>query len=134
VNGNFLPHNLNAENSDVEADYAWVYFSLSAPMHFSDKKIYVNGMFNNYARTAEYELEFNAKKNLYEKAVMMKQGFTNYQYVVGDARGIDESKAPDGNFFQTENEYLALVYYRENNARYDRIIGRGAASSLNMQN
>jgi hypothetical protein len=30
VNGNFVVHNLNATNS--EADYAWVYFSLSA--HF----------------------------------------------------------------------------------------------------
>lgn len=134
INGNFLPHNLNAQNSDVEADYAWVYFSLSAPMHFSDKKIYVNGMFNNYARTPEFALEYDATRKVYEKAIMIKQGFTNYQYVVGDAKGIDESKAVDGNFFQTEHNYMAIVYYRENNARYDRVIGRGVASSTNMQN
>ena len=31
VNGNFVVKNINSENSEIEADYAWVYFSLSAP-------------------------------------------------------------------------------------------------------
>jgi hypothetical protein len=38
--------NINANNA-IEADYAWVYFSLSAPAFQLDKDIYVQGMFNN---------------------------------------------------------------------------------------
>jgi hypothetical protein len=42
VNGNFVVRNLNAENSEIEADYAWVYFSLSAPSFRINKEIYIN--------------------------------------------------------------------------------------------
>ena len=42
--------------------------------------------------------------------------------------------AIDGNFFQTENNYFVIVYYKENNQRYDRVIGRGIASSVDITN
>jgi hypothetical protein len=32
--------------------------------------------------------------------------------------------AIDGNFYQTENEYTILVYYKESIDRYDRVIGK----------
>jgi hypothetical protein len=38
INGNFVVQNLNAENSSIEADYAWVYFSLSAPLLITTTK------------------------------------------------------------------------------------------------
>jgi hypothetical protein len=95
--------------------------------------VYVNGMFNGFAIGEENKMDYNAEKGVYEKAIMIKQGFTNYQYVIADSNGkIDEENAIDGNFHQTENNYFALVYYRENNQRYDRIIGKGIASSVDM--
>jgi len=134
-NGNFIIKNINAENNDVEADYAWVFFSLSDPTYFGKGDIYINGMFNNYALSPEYKMDFNKDKGIYEKAIMIKQGFTNYQYVVADKNGkIDNANAPDGNFYQTLSDYFALVYYRENNQRYDRVIGRGVASSEDIIN
>lgn len=135
ANGIFLPNNINAQNNRIEADYAWVYFSLSAPTFFGKGKIYVNGMFNNYAHTPEYEMDYNEKSGLYEKAIIVKQGFTNYQYeIVNKAGYIDPANAIDGNFYQTESNYMVMVYYRENNSRYDRVIGRGVASSTNITN
>lgn len=135
ANGNFVARNLNAANNKIEADYAWVYFSLSAPSFRLDKDIYINGMFNNYALTPENKMEFNEKKNVYEKALLIKQGFTNYQYVVADAKGkIDQENSIDGNFFQTENEYEIIVYYRENTQRYDRVIGFVAINSVSITN
>jgi uncharacterized iron-regulated protein len=66
---------------------------------------------------------------------MIKQGFTNYAYTLSDPDGnLDHENAIDGNFSQTENQYTILVYYRENNQRYDRIIGQGNASSTNIIN
>ena len=135
INGNFIIKNIGAENNEVEADYAWVFFTLSAPGFFENKSIYVNGMFNNFAIGEENKMEFNSKKGIYEKAIMIKQGFTNFQYVVADSKGkIDEQNAIDGNFYQTENNYFVLVYYKENNQRYDRIIGKGIASSVDITN
>jgi hypothetical protein len=136
VNGNFVVRRLFAENSEIEADYSWVYFSLSAPLfRSSDGSIYVTGMFNNYALTTENKMEYNTEKGIYEKAILIKQGFTNFEYSAVKPNGtIDLENAIDGNFYQTENEYTVLVYYRENTDRYDHVIGKGTATSLNIIN
>lgn len=135
INGNYIVKNINADNNAIEADYAWVFFTLSAPSYFGKNNIYINGMFNNYALGEENKMEYNAKKGVYEKALLIKQGFTNYQYVIADSNGkIDDENSIDGNFYQTENNYFVLVYYKENNQRYDRIIGQGIASSVDITN
>lgn len=135
VNGDFAVRNLNANNNEIESDYAWVYFSLSAPAFRLNKDIYITGMFNNYALSPEYKMDYNSENNRYEKAVLIKQGFTNFQYTVADSKGITDSEnSIDGNFYQTENDYTVLVYYRENNDRYDHVIGKGTANSLNIIN
>ncbi|RZJ67228.1 MAG: DUF5103 domain-containing protein [Flavobacterium sp.] len=133
-NGNFLPLVVNRDNPNIEADYVWVYFSLSAPQAMA-KDIYVNGMFNNYQHTPEYKMDYDEKSGLFRKAIMIKQGFTNFQYeIVNKAGKVDNANAVDGNFYQTESNYFAIVYYRENNSRYDRVIGKGMASSVDIIN
>lgn len=135
INGNFQIKNLNAEINEVEADYAWVFFSLSAPNYFGKKDIYINGMFNNYAIDPEFKMDYNVEKGIYEKALLLKQGFTNFRYTVSDAKGnIDHENAIDGNFYQTENNYFVIVYYRENGQRYDKVIGKGVATSVDITN
>nr|WP_315220315.1 DUF5103 domain-containing protein [uncultured Flavobacterium sp.] len=135
INGNFLVKNINGSDNAIEADYAWVYFSLSAPTFRMNKDIYITGMFNNYNLTPEYKMDYNSEKGNYEKAVMIKQGFTNFQFTIADKNGqVDYENAIDGNFYQTENEYTILVYYRESNDRYERIIGKGNANSINIIN
>jgi hypothetical protein len=135
ANGNFVPKNASATNSNLESDYAWIYFSLSAPSYFGDKNVYITGMFNNNAISEETKMDYDEKKGIYHKALMIKQGFTNYAYTLSDPDGnLDHENAIDGNFSQTENQYTILVYYRENNQRYDRIIGQGNASSTNIIN
>lgn len=135
INGNFVVNNLNSQNNEIEADYAWVFFILDAPSYFGKGNIYINGMFNNYALSEENKMDFNAKTGKYEKALVIKQGFTNYQYVIADKSGkIDNANAVDGNFYQTINDYQVIVYYRGMNERYDRVIGRGMATSENITN
>ena len=135
ANGNFVVRNINAEDNTVEADYSWVFFSLGAPAYFGKGDIYITGMFNNYALIPEYKMDYNKDKGIYEKALMVKQGFVNYQYTIADKNGkVDNENAIDGNFYQTENNYLAIVYYRENGQRYDRVIGKGIATSVDIIN
>lgn len=135
VNGNFVVKNINGFKQEIEADYAWVYFSLSAPAFQLNKDIYIAGMFNNYSLSPEYKMDYNADKGIFEKAVMIKQGFTNYQYRTVDKKGIiDYENAVDGNFYQTENEYTVLVYYKESSDRYQRVIGKGNGNSINIVN
>jgi hypothetical protein len=80
-------------------------------------------------------MDYNREKGIYEKALMLKQGFYNYKYTIADKSGkIDGENAIDGNFYQTEDNYFVMVYYRENNQRYDKVIGKGIATSTDITN
>lgn len=135
INGGFLPKKNNSDNSNLEADYSWVYFTLNTNTFMDKNDVYVVGMFNNYSLIPEFKMDYNTEKGLFEKAILMKQGFSNYQYAIASKEGkIDQENAVDGNFYQTENNYFVLVYYRGNNERYDRVIGRGFATSEGITN
>lgn len=135
VNGNFKVRNLGAQNNDVEADYSWVYFTLFAPESPADSNIYVTGMFNNNSCTTENKMIYNPEKGVFEKAILIKQGFNNYKYTKYNSQGkLVEKEAIDGNFYETENLYTALIYYRSNTDRYDKVIGKGQANSINIIN
>lgn len=133
VNGSFMPRNKVRENNALESDYAWVYFSLKHE-RIPNASVYVVGMFNNYFLTEENKLEFNTQTNQYETAALLKQGFTNYRFVGVQDGKINDALAIDGNFFETENNYRSVLYYRGNVDRYDRIIGYGETHSINITN
>jgi len=135
VNGAFKPRNRFKENAAMEADYSWVYFSYELPKLDSDKKLFVVGMFSNYQLTNDYELTFDTKINMYRTALLVKQGFTNYKYVIAKNDGtVLEDLNPDGNYYETENVYHALVYFKNDADRYDRVIGLGKADSKLITN
>ncbi len=135
INGNFQVRNLRAENNNIEADYSWVFFTLYTPDVPTNGNIYVTGMFNNNVTNVENKMDYNKDRGVYEKAILIKQGFVNYNYTILDKDyKVSEKDNIDGNFYQTENNYTAIVYYRANGERYDRIIGKGEANSVNITN
>jgi len=71
---------------------------------------------------------------LYENALLFKQGYYDYNYVLLNKDGSLDPGYIGGNFEKTENEYQVLVYYRDIGARYDQIIGVGSANSINITN
>lgn len=135
VNGNYVPKNFTAQNNEVEADYTWVYFRLFATGYPANSNIYITGMFNNNVLNPENKMDYNADKGTFEKAILIKQGFVNYDYTLLDSKNnVDRKNAIDGNYYETENKYTAVVYYRANGERYDRVIGKGEANSVNITN
>lgn len=108
---------------------------MKAPNYFGKDAVYINGMFNNYALTDEFKMDYNEKEGVYTKALLIKQGFTNYQYVLANNRKqVNQKDAIDGNFYETENDYYVLAYYRGATDRYDRVIGIGKANSIDVTN
>ncbi|SFJ28391.1 type IX secretion system plug protein [Myroides guanonis] len=132
INGSFYPRNIFREQPSIEADYSWVYFRLNLSQDITDTQYYVTGMFNNYELTDESLMSFNPETKLYEKALLIKQGFTNYNYTAVHKRKVDLKEAPDGNFAQTENQYQILIYYKGTTDLYDRVIGYGLTNSENI--
>lgn len=135
VNGTFLPKNKFRNDAATEADYAWVYFNLPTE-EYVGKDVYVVGMVDNYLLTDSNRLEYDANEKAYKKAILLKQGFTSYLFSLVDSKTqkIDYNDSIDGNFYQTENDYQVIVYYRGIIDRSDRVIGFGGAKSLNITN
>lgn len=134
INGNFKVTALDRQNTDIEADYTMVHFALQYPEFKDGGAIYVYGNYNNYALSEENQLVYNRESGRYETAFKLKQGFYNYKYVVVDADGYLNEGLISGDFWQTENNYKVLVYYRDLGARFDQLIGFGEASSVDISN
>jgi hypothetical protein len=79
-------------------------------------------------------MEYNENTDSYKNTRLFKQGFYNYKYVLVDRDGSIDEGAISGNFWQTENKYTVLVYYRDIGARYDKIIAVGSANSIDINN
>ena len=134
INGNFQITAIDRSNVDVEADYTMIHFSL---LHdeFKNKDVHIYGNFNAFAIEDFTKMEFNPESRRYECILILKQGFYNYKHVVVDrTTGELDEGAISGDFWQTENNYKVLVYYRDLGARFDRLIGYGEASSVNISN
>ncbi|WP_179317325.1 DUF5103 domain-containing protein [Winogradskyella undariae] len=134
INGNFLVTVLDKTNVDIEADYVMVHFSLLQD-ELIDKNIFIYGNFNGYTLEPLTQMLYNIESKRYENTMLMKQGFYNYKFVTVDNKtGELDEGAISGNFWQTENNYKVLVYYKDLGSRYDRLIGFGEASSVDISN
>ena len=135
INGNYQVRVLNANtNIAIEADYARVYFTLQYFEEIADKEIHVYGNFNNWTIDGSTYMEYDSFSDTYINNRLFKQGFYNYKFVLVNRDGTIDEGAISGNFWQTENEYTVLVYFRDLGARYDRIIGVGKANSTTINN
>ena len=134
INGRFKITAIDRDDLDIEADYTQVHFTLRYPKLLDGERLYVYGNYNNYALDNYNQMAYDDTNKLYYTSFKLKQGFYNYKYVVVNRDGsLDEGRI-GGNFWQTENNYKVLVYYRDLGARYDRIVGFNELSSTNITN
>ena len=54
---------------------------------------------------------------------LLKLGYYSYQYVMLNNDGTTAIMPTEGSFFQTENKYQTLIYYRGQGDRTDRLVG-----------
>ena len=135
INGNFRVRNLYAsQNQNIEADYVLMHFNLQYYGSLGNKEIHIYGNFNNWTIDQTTYMRYNEKTDTYQNARLFKQGFYNYKYVMVNRDGSLEQGPISGNFWQTENQYTVLVYYRAPGSRFDRLLGKGTATSSKISN
>ncbi|WP_417784789.1 DUF5103 domain-containing protein [Tenacibaculum sp.] len=129
INGQFVVRTTERDVVDdrdnTEADYSLVHFSLEAFEPYENKDVYVYGAFNNYELSEENKMVYDSSQRIYKATLPFKQGFYNYSYVTLDSNKNINLHEIDGSFFQTENEYTVIVYYKPFGEIYDRVIGVG---------
>jgi hypothetical protein len=134
VNGNFVLRTLDAEDESLEGDYSLVHFGLQYNENLEQDDIYVYGSFNDWQITEENRMTYNKVSGIYEGIILFKQGFYNYTYVAVNKNIMIDPYKVEGSFYQTENEYTVIVYYRKFGDRYDQAIGLGSTNSNKLLN
>lgn len=131
LNGRYLVARDMTALVRADADYAKVHFTYSTTP-LQNGNIYLYGAVTDWKIDPKYQLKYNYDRELYEGSALLKQGIYNYQYVVvrDGISGIDDQTL-EGSYYDTENDYVILVYHREFNARYDRLIGVSLINSRN---
>lgn len=125
INGLFKIRTLDANDEDSEADYAMIHFSLEVDERYKNRDVFVYGAFNNYKLEEQNKMTYNENDGIYQASILLKQGFYNYTYAtLNDEQKVD-LKSINGSFFQTENQYTAIVYYKPFGALFHRAIGVG---------
>ena len=134
INGSFVLRTVDNEDINTEGDYSNVYFSLESFEDIGNESIYIYGDFNGWQLDDENKMTFDSNTKLYHGNLFLKQGFYNYLFVTANDQGEVNNHAIEGSFYQTENNYTVLIYYRPFGTRYDQVIGLGNTNSEQLRN
>lgn len=131
INGNFVTGIYEGFDEQLEADYLNVHFKLKTYNPYIGGGIYVIGELSDWQLKPDFKLEYNYQTKCYENSVLLKQGYYDYLYAfVRDGDSTWNTSLFEGDWFETENTYQVLVYYRPVGGRYDRLIGYKNYNSL----
>lgn len=133
ANGMYELSTIEQNNPYWQADYATVTFRFKPPslMAYKEKELYLFGECTNYELTPAYRLQYNDTSGYYETSQFLKQGFYDYIYLLKDLRTGQISHAEtEGNWWETENNYTILIYYRPLGGRADELISVNQINSL----
>ena len=117
-NGVYVVRSSDNYDDWTTAEYVIVHFFLETP-RLQGGDVYVSGWWTGQTFNPDCKMEYDAVHQYYHAAILLKQGYYSYEFVQKD--GLMQRTM--GSFFETENEYEVLVYYRQQGSRYDRLVG-----------
>jgi hypothetical protein len=128
LNGFYQIAGTDVNNPFLQGDYARVNFLFVPPNNqpYAGKDLYIMGKMTGYEYNDSTKLHFDQTLGVYETSLLLKQGY--YTYLFG-TKDVGNPKAPidlattEGNYWETENNYTILVYYRAFSDRADELVG-----------
>lgn len=131
LNGMYLVETFESINPYWQGDFANVHFSFMPPnaVPYADKDIYLAGQLTNYEFNDKTRMVFNAEKGVYECTAFLKQGYYNYTYIAVNKNNPAIRQDLEGDYWETENTYTILMYFRSFTDRADQLIGVGKVVS-----
>lgn len=136
--GRFFLQPTESINPLWQSDYATVHFTYvpQGNRPYPGQDIFLFGQLTDYNLDDTAKMKYNAEKGVYESTLFLKQGYYDYMYVTidqDDRKRIPSFNETEGNLWETENEYMILVYYRPLAGRVDELIGLTRLSSLALR-
>lgn len=120
ADGVFCIRNSDNVENDIESEYILTHFTLKTSRQPGE--VFINGSMTQDRFDNKFRMTWNENDGLYEAVVPLKQGYYNYQYLTRNVDGSITVLPSEGSFYQTENSYQLLVYFRGQGERTDRLV------------
>ena len=123
--GRFVVNAERTNDSDTEAEYMWVHWTLPVEKPWLDGALYIGGDIFENELSLRNRMQYDAETQCYWLTALVKQGGYDFQFWFAGkgTQNKTTTQRVDGSYWQTENEYAVYVYWRPFGARYDRLIG-----------
>lgn len=126
ANGRLVINRQHSNDPDAEADYMWVHFFLQRD-YLPGGTVHLLGDLTGGRLDALSKMTYLHDSPLgpgYSLSLRLKQGGYSFQYAFLPKGSTQATLVPiEGSHWDTENEYLILVYHRPFGSRYDRLVG-----------
>jgi hypothetical protein len=134
LNGKYYVEIQEEPNDDTDADYVLVHFELPDRYPARNGHFYIMGGLTNWQLDESSRMEWDEGSDSFKKTLLLKQGYYNYHIAWCDeASGKAELQMMEGNYYETENDYIVLLYHRGTSSRYDRLVGHQIANSVHQK-
>lgn len=130
INGRFLVKNDMVDGDPLGADYVNVHFNQPMPEELGTE-VFVYGAFSDYQCRKEYRMTWYPEDKSYKATAFLKQGYYDFTYAtLPKGTSVPDLTTIEGSHYQTENDYLVLVYLTDHQQRCDRLIGMRFVNSV----
>ena len=131
ANGSFFIRNSDNWQIETTCEYVWVMYRMKCPP-LPDGQMVIDGWWTTDTNPNIYEMVYDKKAGMYTARILQKQGYYSYHYLWQQPDGRKRFAPSEGSFYQTENRYQVLVYYRGINDNYWRLTAFRRYSSGSM--
>lgn len=113
----------NSDNTEVDftCDYVYVHYCLITPP--LDGSLYVDGHWASDDNLTTYAMNYDDEAGCYRATILQKQGYYSYRYLLENNDDTMVLAPTEGNFYETENDYQAYLYYKGTSDRTWRLVG-----------
>lgn len=124
INGGSYIRVREASDPELSAEYVKVHFTLERAVPLRDGTVHIFGQISDLRFPTGYRMQYDEKAGAYKATLYLKQGYHEYLYAyLPDAAPHARFEELEGNFYETENDYRVMVYYRSNSDQADRLVG-----------
>ena len=122
VNGAFLLRNSDNYEAERLSEYIYIHYKLKNVANYDHARVFIQGRWTT-EQPETYTMTYDESDRSYNAVILQKLGYYNYQILLQDMDGTTHRIPEEGSFYQTENQYQALIYYKGTGARTWRLVG-----------
>lgn len=142
ANGRYIVNRKDYDDNHYTADYMEVNFILPSNLEFYNYDIYLVGDLTDNRLDENSKLTLDRQLNIYHQSLSLKEGGYSYLYAFvpkNCPKTQTQTFCPatfvpfEGSFWQTQNEYVIMLYHTPFGAKYDNLIGSLIVKNITTQ-